>query len=188
MRNGRDRRSGKPENVPREERTRANVWDPISGLHQGQRPQRPHSQAEYMAAPDPSAEVSNFLLHRGRRPYMALRCIRGTAKIRVAIGGIADKRRRRGLTGNAAFDPQRTSARFRVAIARVVSAPINLLVRADTMPCLMQGADMKRREFITLSAARQRGRWRRGRNRPCQSLDISAAGRPVPKPRCANHS
>jgi hypothetical protein len=63
MRNGRDRR--------REERTRAIVWDPISGLHQGQQPQRLHSKAEYMAAPDRFAEMSDFPLHRGRRPYMA---------------------------------------------------------------------------------------------------------------------
>jgi hypothetical protein len=31
------------------------------------------SKAVYMAAPDPLAEMSDFLLHRGRRPYMALR-------------------------------------------------------------------------------------------------------------------
>ena len=49
------------------------AWDPISGSHQGQRPQRPHSQAEYMAAPDVSLKGLTFLLHRGRRPYMAPR-------------------------------------------------------------------------------------------------------------------
>ena len=62
MRNGRDRRSGQPVNVPREERTRAFVWDPISGLHQGQQPQRLHSKAEYMAAPERFAEMPNFSL------------------------------------------------------------------------------------------------------------------------------
>ncbi len=30
------------------------VWDPISGLHQGQRPQRLHSKAVYMAATRPA--------------------------------------------------------------------------------------------------------------------------------------
>ncbi len=62
MRNGRDRRSGKPVNVPREYRTRAIVWDPISGLHQGQQPQRLHSKAEYMAAPERFAEMLDFSL------------------------------------------------------------------------------------------------------------------------------
>jgi hypothetical protein len=34
----------------------------IRGLHQGQRPQRPHSKAVYMAAPDPLVEMSDFPL------------------------------------------------------------------------------------------------------------------------------
>src|SRR5688500_10729958 len=62
MRNDRDRRSGKPANVPREERARAFGWDPISGSHQGQRPQRPRSKAVYMAAPERFAEMSDFSL------------------------------------------------------------------------------------------------------------------------------
>ena len=33
---------GKTRKVPREERTRAFVWDPISGSHQGQRPKWLH--------------------------------------------------------------------------------------------------------------------------------------------------
>src|SRR5450756_1082233 len=53
---------GKTRYVPREERTRAIVWDPISGLHQGQRPKWPHSKAEYMAAPERFAEMSDFSL------------------------------------------------------------------------------------------------------------------------------
>jgi hypothetical protein len=48
--------------VPCEERTRAFVWDPISGLHQGQQPQRLHSKAEYMAAPERFAEMPDFSL------------------------------------------------------------------------------------------------------------------------------
>ena len=34
----------------------------IRGLHQGQRPQRSHSKAVYMAAPDPLVEMSDFPL------------------------------------------------------------------------------------------------------------------------------
>ena len=51
-----------PRQVPREQRARAIGWDPISGLHQGQQPQRLHSKAVYMAAPDPLAEMSDFPL------------------------------------------------------------------------------------------------------------------------------
>src|SRR5262244_3492290 len=53
---------GKTRFVPREERARAFGWDPISGSHQGQRPQRPHSKAAYMAAPERFAEMSDFFL------------------------------------------------------------------------------------------------------------------------------
>src|SRR3974377_2039744 len=53
---------GKTREGPREERTRAFVWDPISGLHQGQQPKRLHSKAEYMAAPERFAELSDFSL------------------------------------------------------------------------------------------------------------------------------
>src|SRR3974377_2063446 len=53
---------GKTREGPREERTRAFVWDPISGLHQGQQPKRLHSKAEYMAAPDRFAELYDFSL------------------------------------------------------------------------------------------------------------------------------
>jgi hypothetical protein len=35
---------------------------PDRGLHQGQRPQRPHPKAAYMAAPDPFVEMSDFPL------------------------------------------------------------------------------------------------------------------------------
>src|SRR3974377_685559 len=53
---------GKTRDGPREERTRAFFWDPISGLHQGQQPKRLHSKAEYMAAPERFAELSDFSL------------------------------------------------------------------------------------------------------------------------------
>src|SRR5262249_12744893 len=72
MRDGRDRRSENPRNATRAKN--ACFWlGPISGSHQGQQPQRLHSKAEYMAAPERFAKRSDsFPLHRGRRPYMAL--------------------------------------------------------------------------------------------------------------------
>ena len=95
MRNGRDRRSGKPVNVPREERTRAFVWDPISGLHQGQQPQRLHSKAEYMAAPERFAEMLDFSLAPQAPSILAHSVVRRAATFPVAIRFAADKRRRR---------------------------------------------------------------------------------------------
>src|SRR3974390_3198112 len=53
---------GKTREGQRVEKTRAFVWDPISGLHQGQQPKRLHSKAEYMAAPERFAELSDFSL------------------------------------------------------------------------------------------------------------------------------
>ena len=72
MRNGRDRRSENPRCATRAKS--ACFWlGPISGSHQGPQPQRLHSEAGYMAAPERFAETSDsFPLQRGRRPYMAL--------------------------------------------------------------------------------------------------------------------
>jgi hypothetical protein len=80
MRNGRDRRSGKPvKGHAILERallvgTRSADHIRASGhsgrIATGQASTR--KQAGYMAAPDASQYV-RFLLHRGRRPYMALR-------------------------------------------------------------------------------------------------------------------
>jgi len=51
MRNGRDRRSENPRCATRGKS--ACFWlGPISGSHQGQQPQRLHSKAGYMAAPE----------------------------------------------------------------------------------------------------------------------------------------
>jgi hypothetical protein len=70
MRNGRDRRSENPFRATRGKNA-CLCLGPISGSHQGQRPQRLHSKAGYMAAPERFAETSDsFPLHRGRRPYM----------------------------------------------------------------------------------------------------------------------
>lgn len=74
---------GKTRDVPREERTRAIVWDPISGLHLGQRPKRPHSKAEYMAAPERFAEMSEFFL-APRAPSIH-DVVRGTAPFRPRL-------------------------------------------------------------------------------------------------------
>jgi hypothetical protein len=78
MRNGRDRRSENPSGPPR--RKSACFWlGPISGSHQGQRPQRPHrdggspprdNRPNTWLHPNASQKV-RFLLHRGRRPYLA---------------------------------------------------------------------------------------------------------------------
>src|SRR6516165_5180940 len=70
MRNGRDRRSENPRCATRGKS--AYFWlGPISGSHQGPQPQRLHSEAGYMAAPERFADTpDSFPLHRGRRPYM----------------------------------------------------------------------------------------------------------------------
>src|SRR3974377_907183 len=81
---------GKTRDGPREERTRAFVWDPISGLHQGQQPTRLHSKAEYMAAPERFAELSDFSL-APRAPSIhgpSRQC--AASQNLVVIGGIAD--------------------------------------------------------------------------------------------------
>src|SRR6516165_25710 len=44
----------------------------VKRTHQGPQPQRLHSEAGYMAAPERFADTpDSFPLHRGRRPYMA---------------------------------------------------------------------------------------------------------------------
>ena len=65
MRIGRDRRLAKTREVPREERARAFGFDPASGSHQGQQPKRLHSKAEYMAAPERLAELSDSPCNAG---------------------------------------------------------------------------------------------------------------------------
>src|SRR5436189_6472279 len=61
MRNGRDRRSENPLGATRGKS--ACFWlGPISGSHQGQQPQRLHSKAGYMAAPERFAKVRFFSL------------------------------------------------------------------------------------------------------------------------------
>src|SRR5262249_57096311 len=58
MRNGRDRRSENPRSATRGKN--ACFWlGPISGSHQGPQPERLHSEAGYMAAPERFAEPSD---------------------------------------------------------------------------------------------------------------------------------
>src|SRR6516164_4957476 len=86
MRNGRDRRSENPLSATRA-KSACFCLGPISGSHQGPRPERLHFEAGYMAAPERFAETSDsFPLHRGRRPYMALRVVRVVAELSNAIG------------------------------------------------------------------------------------------------------
>src|SRR5437660_8793089 len=76
MRNGRDRRSENPLRATRGKNA-CFCLGPISGSHQGPQPERLHSEAEYMAAPErfanpnDSQKGQSLLLRRGRRPYMA---------------------------------------------------------------------------------------------------------------------
>src|ERR1700704_1212986 len=61
MRNGRDRRSENPISATRGKN--ACFWlGPISGSHQGPQPERLHSEAEYMAAPERFAKTSDSSL------------------------------------------------------------------------------------------------------------------------------
>ena len=80
MRNGRDRRSENPPGPPRY-LSACCCLGPISGSHQGQRPHWLHrdggkplreNRPNTWLHPNASQNV-RFLLHRGRRPYMALR-------------------------------------------------------------------------------------------------------------------
>jgi len=98
MRNGRDRRSGKPVKCHAIlERVRlfgTRSADYIRASGQSGRTQRPNTWLH----PNASLNCPIFPLHRGRRPYMALSVIRRVATFVVAIGATADiSRRWRGL-------------------------------------------------------------------------------------------
>ena len=97
MRNGRDRRSGKPVKChARKERVRlfgTRSADYIRASGQSGRIQRPNTWLH----PNASLKCPIFPLHRGRRPYMALSDIPPRRKF-VAIGLTADIGRRRGGT------------------------------------------------------------------------------------------
>ena len=70
----------------------------LSGSHQGPQPERLHSEAEYMAAPESIRRKSDsFPLHRGRRPYMALLGQNDQPEFRSVDWGEADLMRTRRL-------------------------------------------------------------------------------------------
>ena len=95
MRNGRDRRLGRPAYGPREARTREIGWDPIRGLHQGQRPLWLHRDEASLRAKTGRIhgctrtlrKKSDLLLQRGHRPYMALSVISRQRSKRSLSGG-----------------------------------------------------------------------------------------------------
>src|ERR1700722_9392154 len=97
MRNGRDRRLGRPAYGPCEARTREISWDPIRGLHQGQRPPRLHRDGASLHAKTGRIhgctrtlrKKSDLLLQRGHRPYMAHRPRRRATVAAVNGGGKA---------------------------------------------------------------------------------------------------
>jgi hypothetical protein len=114
MRNGRDRRSENPFRATRGKNA-CLCLGPISGSHQGQRPQRLHSKTGYMAAPERFAETSDsFSLHRGRRPYMALGVFRCGAQNSDAIGGTADIDRPPAPIASEAYDPEAAVSRVEI--------------------------------------------------------------------------
>src|SRR5438552_178458 len=77
MRNGRDRRSENPLRATRGKNA-CFCLGPISGSHQGPQPERLHSEAEYMAAPERFAKRSESSL-APRAPS-----IHGTIRKRLA--------------------------------------------------------------------------------------------------------
>src|SRR5262245_22704354 len=109
MRNGRAVRLGEPVEC-HALKARASDWDPIRGSHHGQRPKWLQQQAEYMTAPDIRGNV-RFLLHRGRRPYMALnrRSLCGLLTCREFEAFRALIWRASAGGDTAAFDPSRRS-------------------------------------------------------------------------------
>ena len=94
MRNGRDRRSENPSG-PTRYLSACYCLGPISGSHQGQRPQRPlrdggkpsgENRPYTWLHPNASQNV-RFFLHRGRRPYMAQSVISLLCSKRSLSGG-----------------------------------------------------------------------------------------------------
>ena len=98
MRNGQDRRLGRPAYGPREARTREIGWDPIRGLHQGQRPLRLHRDGASLHAKTGRIhgctrtlrKKSDLLLQRGHRPYMARFCRGRPGRACPLCPGISD--------------------------------------------------------------------------------------------------
>ena len=84
----------------------------------GPQPERLHSEAGYMAAPERFAEPSNSFplhrgrrpyMHRGRRPYMAHRVISRRRNISIAFGAKRTWADRQGQLDRSKLTPKRTS-------------------------------------------------------------------------------
>src|SRR5438132_4526498 len=87
MRNGRDRRSENPLRATRGKNA-CFCLGPISGSHQGPQPERLHSEAEYMAAPERFAKRSESSLAPrapARAPNPAEADRRWRAELRPAL-------------------------------------------------------------------------------------------------------
>src|SRR5262245_26509510 len=109
MRNGRDRRSDHPQRATRGKNA-CFCLGPISGSHQGPQPERLHSEAGYMAAPERFAQPPDSPLaprapsiHGTKRPFNDVRSM-------SAVGGEADMRTVAASNQSDANDPTRTSA------------------------------------------------------------------------------
>src|SRR3954451_7463344 len=82
MRNGRDRRSENPLGATRGKS--ACFWlGPISGSHQGQQPQRLHSKAGYMAAPERFAKSQTLFPCTAGAAYAAVCPVLAEADMRA---------------------------------------------------------------------------------------------------------
>src|SRR5262249_53326866 len=104
MRNGRDRRSENPRSATRGKS--ACFWlGPISGSHQGPQPERLHSEAGYMAAPERFAQPSDSPLAPRAPSIHGTSATCCNARAYVRFGGEAGIWRRPGWSVWAADDP-----------------------------------------------------------------------------------
>src|SRR5262245_30864397 len=104
MRNGRDRRSDHPQRATRGKNA-CFCLGPISGSHQGPQPERLHSEAGYMAAPERFAEPSDSPLAPRAPSIQGTSATSRDARFGAAVGGRADIVSR---AETAAFDPSAT--------------------------------------------------------------------------------
>ena len=110
MRNGRDRRSGKPVKchaiLERELLFGTRSADYIRASGHSGRIQRPNTWLH----PNASLKCQIFPLHRRRRPYMALSDASPRCKTMSGLGATTDIGRRCGVDGSVANDPKATSS------------------------------------------------------------------------------
>src|SRR5207302_5713700 len=94
MRNGRDRRSENPLRATRGKNA-CFCLGPISGSHQGPQPQRLHSEAEYMAAPERFAKRSESSLAPRAPSIHGTKCECRLVSVTTGFDGAADTTRAR---------------------------------------------------------------------------------------------